>query len=333
VGKSWKILLGGALLTLAAGFALTLGPALFGENFRAVVRDRVYRSGQLSPDELEERIRRHELKSIVNLRGEKENREWYRREVEVAERLGVALESVDLIPERLPSRPDLVALIDHLEGLRAPLLIHCSAGADRAGFASVLARMALGGASFDEARTELSLWYGHVPFGPASEIGGIFDQYHDYRRTNPLGGEGSDWVDFERWAREIYVPYVYSAAIEAAGFPPETGSGERMDVHVRARNESPGAWVLTADEARGVKLGVKLLDSASASWIDYDRHGHRDQVIAPGETLTLDVAIWAPPAPGEYELKLDMVDEHVTWFEDQGSRPLSRKLTVRDVRR
>jgi protein tyrosine phosphatase (PTP) superfamily phosphohydrolase (DUF442 family) len=324
-----KTVLGGALLALGSIAGVTLGPAVFGENFRGVVRDRVYRSGQLSPEELGDRIRRHGLKSIVNLRGEKEDRDWFRREVEVAKRHGVALESVDLIPERLPSRPDLVTLIDHLEGLSEPLLIHCSAGADRAGFASVLARMAKGGASFDQARSELSLWYGHLPFGPASEIGRIFDQYDDYRRTNPLGGDGSDWETFERWAREVYVPYVYSASIEAAGLPQETASGERMDVHVRARNESPGPWVLTEDEARGVKLGVKLLDAATAGWIDYDRHGHRDQIVAPGETLTLDVAIWAPETPGEYELKLDMVDEHVTWFEDQGSRPFSQKLVVR----
>ncbi len=325
---TWKSVLGAVVLGLGAVLALALGPALFGENFRAVVSDRVYRSGQLSPEELEERIERHALKSIVNLRGEKEDREWFRGEVEIAKKHGVLLESVDLVPERLPSRPHLVALIDHLEGLKEPILIHCSAGADRAGFASVLARMALGGASFDEARRELSLRYGHLPFGPASEIGRVFDQYDDYRRTR---GEDSDWAAFERWAREIYVPYVYRAVIEAAGFPPEAESGERMEVQVRARNESPGPWVLTTDETRGVKLGVKLLDRSTASWIDYDRHGHRDQIVAPGETLTFDVAIWAPQKPGEYELKLDLVDEHVTWFEDQGSLPLSQKLTVRDV--
>jgi protein tyrosine/serine phosphatase len=327
----WKALLGLLGLALALAAAM-LGPALVGENFRAVVRDRVYRSGQLSPEELEERIRRHRLKSIVNLRGEKDDRDWFLREVEVAKRHRVALESVDLIPERLPSRPDLVRLIDHLEGLSEPILIHCSAGADRAGFASVLARMAKGGSSFDEARSELSLWYGHLPVGPASEIGRIFDQYDEYRRTYPSALDGSDWESFERWAREVYVPYVYSAAIEAAGLPAETASGERMEVRVRARNESPGPWVLTEDQARGVKLGVKLLDAATASWIDYDRHGHRDQTVAPGETLMLDVAIWAPRTPGEYELKLDMVDEHVTWFEDQGSRPFSRKLTVRPAK-
>jgi len=317
--------LAGSLGGLGILGLIVLGPSLFGDNFRAVVPERVYRSGQLSPEDLEERIRRHGLKSIVNLRGEKEDRDWYRRELEVAERHGVEVRSLDLIPERLPSRPDVVALIEHLERLSEPILIHCSAGADRTGFASVLARMALGRAQFEEARSELSFWYGHLPFGPASEIGRIFDQYDEYRRAS---GAGSGWAPFERWARELYVPYVYSAAIAATGLPSEVASGERMDVRVRARNESPGPWVFTSDDERGVKLGVKLLEAGSASWVDYDRHGHMDRVLGPGETLELDAAIWAPAEPGEYELKLDMVDEHVTWFEDQGSEPLVRKLIV-----
>jgi protein tyrosine/serine phosphatase len=318
--------LAGSLSGLGILGLIVLGPSFFGDNFRAVVPERVYRSGQLSPEELEERILRHELESIVNLRGEKEDREWYRRELEVAERHGVDFRSLDLIPERLPSRPDLVALIDDLESLPEPILIHCSAGADRTGFASVIARMAKGGAPFDEARSELSFWYGHLPFGPASEIGRIFDRYDEYRRAS---GAGSDWASFERWARELYVPYVYSAAIAATGLPSEIAVGERMDVRVLATNESPGPWVFTSDEKRGVKLGVKLLEAGSLSWVDYDRHGHMDRTVGPGETIELHVAIWAPATPGEYELKLDMVDEHVTWFEDQGSEPLAQKIIVR----
>ncbi|MGH9391561.1 MAG: tyrosine-protein phosphatase, partial [Vicinamibacteria bacterium] len=220
-------ILAGSLAGIAIFGLFLLGPSLFSDNFRDVGPERVYRSGQLSPEELEERIRRHELKSIVNLRGEKEDRDWYRRELEVSERHGVEVRSLDLIPERLPSRPDLVALIDDLEGLSEPILIHCSAGADRTGFASVIARMALGGARFEEARSELSFWYGHLPFGPASEIGRIFDQYDEYRRAS---GAGSDWAPFERWARELYVPYVYRAAIEAAGLPFEVAAGGRMDL-------------------------------------------------------------------------------------------------------
>jgi protein tyrosine phosphatase (PTP) superfamily phosphohydrolase (DUF442 family) len=314
----------GAFGTLVVLIGLAL--SLFGDNFRPVVPGRVYRSGQLSPEELEERIRSHELKAIINLRGEKEDRGWYRREVEVARGHGVELRSLDLIPERLPSRPDVVALIDDLEGLPEPILIHCSAGADRTGFASVLARMALGGAFFDEARSELSLWHGHLPFGPASEIGRLFDQYEDYRRAS---GAGSDWASFEHWARELYVPYVYKASIAATGLPPEAAPRERLDVRVRLRNESPGPWLFTSDERRGVKLGVKLLEVGSSGWIDYDRHGHLDKTVGPGESIELQAPIWAPSTPGDYELKLDLVDEHVTWFEEQGSAPLVRRLVVR----
>jgi protein tyrosine/serine phosphatase len=305
---------------------LTLGRSRFGDNFGIVVPGRVYRSGQLSPEELEDRIRRHRIKSIVNLRGEKEDREWFRRELEVAERHRVELRSIDLIPERLPSRPAVVALIDHLERLSPPILIHCSAGADRTGFASVVARMALGGARYEDARSELSLWHGHLPFGPASEIGRIFDQYEAYRRNS---GADSDWASFERWARELYVPYGYKASIEAAGLPAEAVPGERMDVRVRVVNESPEAWVLTSDQRRGIKLGVRLLPPDSTSWLDYDRHGHLERTVGPGEMLDLEVAIWTPGTPGDYELKLDMVDEHVAWFEDQGSAPLVRTLAVR----
>jgi protein tyrosine phosphatase (PTP) superfamily phosphohydrolase (DUF442 family) len=305
---------------------LALGRSRFGDSFGIVVPGRVYRSGQLSREELEDRIRRHGIKSIVNLRGEKEHREWFRRELEVAERHRVELRSIDLVPERLPSRPAVVALLDHLEGLPPPILIHCSAGADRTGFASVVARMALGGARFEDARSELSLWHGHLPFGPASEIGRIFDRYEAYRRSS---GADSDGASFERWARELYVPYGYKASIEAAGLPAEAAPGERMEVRVRVVNVSPEAWVLTRDESRGVKLGVKLLEPGAAGWLDYDRHGHMERIIHPGETLELEVAIWAPATPGDYELKLDMVDEHVAWFEDQGSEPLVRALVVR----
>ncbi len=317
--------LAGSLGGLGILALIALGPSLLGDNFRPVVGGRVYRSGQLSPEELEAQIQRHGIESIVNLRGEKEDREWYRRELEVAERHGVELRSLDLVPERLPSRPDVVSLIDDLESLPPPILIHCSAGADRTGFASVVARMALGGDSYEEARSELSFWYGHLPFGPASEIGRIFERYDEYRRGSDAG---SDWEHFEHWARELYVPYGYKASIEAAGLPAGAAPGERMDVRVRVTNESPEEWILTRDERRGVKLGVKLLERGAASWLDYDRHGHMDRTVRPGETLEIEVAIWAPEEPGEYDVKLDMVDEHITWFEDQGSEPLVRRLTV-----
>ncbi|MGH9323658.1 MAG: tyrosine-protein phosphatase [Vicinamibacteria bacterium] len=321
---------GVAAWVLLAGLCLGLlfsAPSILGDNFRSVVPGRVYRSGQLSAAELEERIEKHGLRSVVNLRGEKENREWYRRELEVVRRHGIELRNLDLVPERLPSRPAVAALIDHLETLPEPILIHCSAGADRTGFASVIARMAKDDSPFDEARTELSFWYGHLPFGPAAEIGRIFDQYDSYRRDSRAD---ESWEAFELWAREIYVPYVYSARLTSISLPSEASPGQRLEVRLRIANTSPDRWVFTSDPSRGIKLGVRLRERGEGRFRDYDRHAQFDRSLEAGGELELTAPISAPRVPGEYEIKLDMVDEHVTWFEDQGSEPLIFPLLVRE---
>lgn len=312
------------LLSVLAFALLSFGPALFGSNFRTVVASRVYRSAQLSPDELARRIERHGLRTIVNLRGGKEHEGWYREEAEVAERLGVVLHDIDIVPERLPPRPAVVDLIEALAELPEPLLIHCAAGADRTGFASVVARMELAGDGFAEARDQLSLEYGHLPFGPGSEIARVFDLYESY-----LGqSEAPDrFATFDHWVREVYVPYVYSARLESEPLPEEASAGARLDLKLRITNTSPGPWRLSSDAERGIKLGVRLRRSGDA-WLDYDRHGLRDGSVAPGETVDLAVAVYAPKDAGTYDMKLDLVDEHVTWFEAQGSTPLRWTLVV-----
>jgi hypothetical protein len=305
-------------------FFLGAGSFFFGDRFRVVVPGRVYRSGQFPPEKLEEKIDRHGIRTILNLRGEKDDRDWYRREVALADRLGVVHRSLDLLPDRLPPRPALVALIDYLETVPEPILIHCAAGVDRTGFASVVARLR-SGASLAQAREELGLRHGRVPFGPSAEIGRIFDGYEDYLRESKA--EGS-WAAFEHWARDVYVPYVYRARLEPLTLPSAASARERMDVRLRVTNESPGPWVFEAAADRGIKLGVRLRAPGSAFYLDYDRHAPARGALAPGGRIELAVAIWAPEQPGEYELKLDMVDEHVTWFEDQGSPPLLWRLSV-----
>jgi protein tyrosine/serine phosphatase len=323
MAKRRKLLLFVAALALLALAALSL---FRGSNLDVVVPGRVYRSGQLSPEELERAIAGHGIRAILNLRGEEDDRDWYRREIAVAERRGVVHRSVDLVPEKLPPRPAVLALIEHLKFLPEPILIHCAAGVDRTGFASVIARMR-DGSSLAEAREELSFRRGHIPFGPAAEIGRTFDRYEDYLGSSPAP---DSFATFESWVRDVYVPYVYSARLEPLALPSVVLPRERMDVRLRITNTSPGPWVFEAAPERGIKLGVRLRVSPSDSFLDYDRHAPPEGTLAPGEELELEVAIWAPPEPGEYELKLDMVDEHVTWFEDQGSPPLLRSLSVRD---
>lgn len=52
------------------------------------------------------------------------------------------------------------------------------------------------------------------------------------------------------------------------------------------------------------------------------------QDVMPGETAEITCLAKAPATPGDYGLKVDLVQEGVAWFEDMGSTPLHRVLTV-----
>jgi hypothetical protein len=52
--------------------------------------------------------------------------------------------------------------------------------------------------------------------------------------------------------------------------------------------------------------------------------------IAPGESVEMTAPVAAPLERGRYRLKLDLVKEHVCWFEQRGSAPLELVLEVTD---
>ena len=51
-------------------------------------------------------------------------------------------------------------------------------------------------------------------------------------------------------------------------------------------------------------------------------------VVHPGERVTIHFPLRVPAAAGSYFLKLDLVEQGVTRFEDQGVRPLTLTLRV-----
>jgi hypothetical protein len=52
------------------------------------------------------------------------------------------------------------------------------------------------------------------------------------------------------------------------------------------------------------------------------------RAVAPGETVNFRVEYRASRRPGAYTLKLDLVDQHVCWFEAHGSEPLVIRFEV-----
>ena len=137
-------------------------------NVHAVRAGEVYRSAQLSPDQLTDVVDRYDIKSILNLRGRNESHGWWIAETAIAERYGIVHADLGFSARRIPDDVKLARLLELMRDLPKPLLIHCHGGADRTGLASALYLAAIAGEGERVAEGQLSFRFGHVGL-PLSE--------------------------------------------------------------------------------------------------------------------------------------------------------------------
>ncbi|HIJ64490.1 MAG TPA: hypothetical protein HPP77_00960 [Candidatus Hydrogenedentes bacterium] len=168
---------------------LTLGCARLADNFRTVDDGSFYRSGQMPASRLARIIRKHNIRAVINLRGNQPGEEWYREEKAACDALGVAYMDLGWSMRRLPSPESLAQFIAWCSESDRPTLVHCQAGIHRAGVASAC-YVLLEGGSLDSAREELGLFFFDAP------IGQVLDLY-----------EGSP-VPFREWVLTVY-PELY----------------------------------------------------------------------------------------------------------------------------
>lgn len=136
-------------------------------NFHTVAEGEVYRSAQPSPAALERYVRRHGVRTVINLRGENAADGWYRDELATSQRLGLHHIDFRMSAKRGISRREAWRLIQIMQTAPRPILIHCESGADRTGLASALYVAAVQHRGENAAEEQLSLKYGHIaaPFG------------------------------------------------------------------------------------------------------------------------------------------------------------------------
>jgi len=139
-------------------------------NFHPITPGEAYRSAQLDQDELEYYIRKFGIRSIINVRGKKNGKLWYMEEIKICRNLNVGHYDLKLSPKKAPSPRRIQELLRLFRIAPRPVLIHCKAGADRAGLAAALWKMVIDGASQSEAGRHLSIRYGHMPFGPTQAL-------------------------------------------------------------------------------------------------------------------------------------------------------------------
>jgi glycosyltransferase involved in cell wall biosynthesis/SAM-dependent methyltransferase len=113
------------------------------------------------------------------------------------------------------------------------------------------------------------------------------------------------------------------------GWPPEVAPGSKTTAQLLVENTGDTLWLTGPSERAGsCMLGVRLYDEAGA--LVAERHGTPPlpRALAPGESAAVRFELKAPHAEGLYMLKLDMVAQHVCWFEQRGSAPLKVQFRV-----
>ena len=178
--RYWKLLcLGLVIAVVGCGFGMYDGfaPLRPTDNFRVIEPGRAYRSAQLDAETLKLVVDVLGIKTVINLRGENESDAWYVNEKTALEAKNVEMIDVRMSARSLPPREELLKLYDAFQTAEEPILIHCRAGADRAGAASAIWRMVVLGDERAAAAQELCLCYGHFePLTPAmDELVRIFE--------------------------------------------------------------------------------------------------------------------------------------------------------------
>jgi len=115
---------------------------------------------------------------------------------------------------------------------------------------------------------------------------------------------------------------------KAAG-PLRALPGTTLRAAVRARNVGSVAWPHALEpRPNTVSLAGHLSDASGRTYERDALHQSLPRDVPPGDEVDIALALRAPTEPGMYRLKLDLVMEHVCWFEQRGSTPLELEVEV-----
>jgi protein tyrosine/serine phosphatase len=179
---------------------------IFWTNFAPVEPGKLYRSNHPTPGNLAAFTRKLGLKSLINLRGQAKNgSDALSRDT--ASRLNLDFYDIAMESRGAPHKDRILRLAEIYRTMRAPALVHCKSGADRAGLAAGLFILINGGDT-REAMRQLSLRYGHIKQAKTGILDLFFTTY---------ASEAEGRKNFLDWVREDYDEASLRAAFKKPG--------------------------------------------------------------------------------------------------------------------
>lgn len=115
-----------------------------------------------------------------------------------------------------------------------------------------------------------------------------------------------------------------------SSWPENFAPGSEFILRLRIRNAGDTLWLGGKYVRRGAVMpGVKILDAAGTVRDEFHGEPSLPRALAPGEATEIIIKHTSPSESGSYTLKIDLVNQHVCWFEERGSKPLLWPLEVR----
>jgi hypothetical protein len=138
------------------------------------------------------------------------------------------------------------------------------------------------------------------------------------------GGEvvAADRAEIDRhWAARDFGETAYAARLTLLEDPPplRTGAAETLDV--RVENLGDEVWPWAGAGGSVIAVGYRWLREGAA---EEGLHTPLPADLPPGGSAVVPVALRGPAEPGRWTLELDLVHEHVRWFE----RPVPAEVEV-----
>lgn len=120
----------------------------------------------------------------------------------------------------------------------------------------------------------------------------------------------------------------FRADIELVGPVGPVETAAFRTIRVRVTNRGDVVWPHDIPAGRHICLGNHWLREDGSRVIDDDARAFLPHPVAPGATAEIPLTVQAPDHPGRYVLEIDLVQEHVAWFNARGSRTARESITV-----
>jgi hypothetical protein len=163
----------------------------------------VFRSDQMTDRALSTFIEKHQIRTVLNLRGPNPGDDWYDSERATTLAHGATQVDMALSSCEWMSREQALSLADVIMNAERPLLIHCFHGSERTGLASAMTRLLTEGQTLEDARSSFSWKY--LFFGLGDGVVSLY-QFQAYEQWLTANSQPHSPETFLNWLQTDFTP-------------------------------------------------------------------------------------------------------------------------------